>query len=240
MSTLRRWFLKHWFFGVFAIIGGIWLATTMAYLLGAKSITFGNRYGSDATIDFGREHDYPVVRLGKDVGLELNRSVPSLHGSIVNLKPGLPVLCWVCGATDKHGGVAMVDYRQGDWFYRAPFDNSKNGEAHTGRPASREFILTIAYNRVTRERVMVGADASLPEQEQALTSRGLGLTDASKLSAATLKDLPDVSMMREGCLVVQLAFVAVALLWLVVGGLIALLTRLVRGRKGSQAAGQTP
>jgi hypothetical protein len=236
MQKLRRWFLHHWFGAVFVLLGGIWLATTVAYALGAKGISFANRYGPPATIDFGRKYDFPVVGLADGVGLELDAGGPALHGSIVKLETGLPVLCRICGYHDTAGGVGLVDYRQGDWFFRAPRDESRSREAHEGRPESRDFILTIAYNRTTGERVRVDADATFAEQEQLLAQRGLVVGEGARLTPAALGDLPTVSMQREGCVIVQLAFVAVAVLWLVLGGLAALLIWAIRRRRPPAAA----
>ncbi len=231
MKKLRQWFLHHWFGGVFAILGSIWLATTVAYALGAKSITFGNRYGTDATIEFGREHDRPVLGLADGVGLELDAEGPALHGTIVKLEAGLPVLCWICGDQDTAGGVGRVDYRQGDWFFRVPRDESLNRALQEERSEWRDFVLTIAYNRATGERVKVDAQASFAEQEQVLAQRGLVVGKAAQLRPESLSDLPAVSMQREGCVIVQAAFVASFLLWLVLGGLAALVVWAVRRRR---------
>lgn len=127
----------------------------------------------------------------------------------------------------------MVDYRRGDWFYRAPVDRSNDREAREGRPESRAFINTIAYNRATGERVVVEASAGVAAQERALSNRGLPADDVSRLSLESLGDLGTVSMMREGCVIVQAAFLAAAALWLVLGGLAVLLVHLVRrARRG--------
>jgi len=231
MQALRRLFLQHWFGGVFVLLGAIWLVTTIAWLFGAQSISFGNRYGPRPTIDFMREHDRTVVGLGEGVGLELDEAGPVLHGSIVKLESGLPVLCWICGYHDTAGGIGMVDYRRGDWFYREPRDESGSYEARQGRAESRDFILTLAYNRATGERVRVDVDATFDEQQQALAQRGLAVDEASRLALATIGDLPTVSMMREGCAIVQAAFVAAALLWLVCGGTAALIGWAIRRRR---------
>jgi hypothetical protein len=141
------------------------------------------------------------------------------------------VLCVFCGWNLKAGGIAMVEYRRGDWFYSAPHDESQFLEAHVGSERSRTFILTRAYNRATRERVVVGADSSLAEQELALSQRGLTVDPQWRLQTATIRDLPSVSMMREGCVITQLAFVGAAIVWLVFGGIAALIAIAIRRRR---------
>jgi hypothetical protein len=223
-----RWFRRHWFAGVFVIIAGVWTITLIAYAFGAGSVSFGNKFtGQRATIDFMRDNDHVVVGLADGVGLQLDHGGPPLHADIVRLKPGFPVLCWVCGQLDTAGGISMVAYRQGDWFYRAPEDLSRNSEATHGlRAESRAFILTIAYNRANGERVQAGVDVAA--QTLALTSRGLAVTDAARISPETIRDLPVLSIQREGCLIFNVAFVSVVLLWLVFGGLAWLLVRFLR------------
>jgi hypothetical protein len=233
MNALRRWFLGHWFLGVFAIIGGIWVLTLVAYAAGAEGISFRNRYtGQPATIDFMREHERPYVGLADGVGLGLDTGGPQLRATIVKLEPGLPGLRWVCGSNDTAGGIAMVTHRQGDWLYRAPSDESKNDEAVNGRrPESRAYILTLAYNRATGERVVVEPDTPVAAQAELLAARGLEVSDATRMTLESLTDLPVVSMQREGCVIFNAAFIAVTLLWLVIGGLALLLVRVIRARR---------
>lgn len=209
--------MAHWFGGVFAIIGAIWLVTLMAYAFGAGGVSFGNRYtGQRATIDFMRQYDRPVLALRDGVGLELDTGGPKLHGSIVKLRAGLPVLCWVCGRHDFAGGISQADYRQGDWFYRAPVEHAAS--------------TTIAYDRTTGETVVVAEGADVHTQEQALAAHGLAVTENARISPDTLADLRPVSMQREGCVIFNAAFVAVNLLWLVFGGIALAVVRLVKRR----------
>jgi hypothetical protein len=232
LARIRRQFLGHWFVGVFAIIAVIWVITLVAYALGFKGVSFRNKFtGQDATIDFMRQHDRVFLQLADDVGLELNPGGPHLSGTIVKLSSGLPGLCWVCGDHETAGGIAIVDYRLGDWLFRAPFDNSKNSEVEHGRPESRAFILTIAYDRASGERVQVAPTADLAAQQLALSTRGLVPSDAARIDPENLADLPVVSMQREGCVIFNMAFVAVTLLWLVLGRLALLLVRVVRARR---------
>lgn len=229
MAAFSRWFLRHWFVGVFAIIGGVWLLAEVAWLTGAEGITFGNRYGPPATIDFMREQDRPVVALADGVGLELDMGGEELRGAVVRYRPGPPILCLVCGYHDRAGGIAHgITQRDGDWFYREPSDNSHNREAHEGRQESRDYILTIAYDRATGERVQVGADDTLEQQTAVLAGKGLEVSPEHRLGAASLTDLKSLSVMSEGCMIFNVAFVAAMLLWLVVGGIAALVTRRVR------------
>ena len=100
-----------------------------------------------------REYDHPVVELRDGVGLELDANGSQLTGTIVKLEPAPIGLCWLCGRNDTAGGIARVAYRQGDWLFRAPEDPSSNDEVLRGAsPESRDYILTLAYNRATGER----------------------------------------------------------------------------------------
>lgn len=223
MQRFGRWFRKHWFVGVFLILAGTWIVVEIAWLAGADGITFGNRYGPPATLDFQRGHDLPTLAVGERVGLELDPDANPARGALVFVKPGPPVLCWICGYHSTDDGLASgIEYRANDWFYRAPRDESKSKEAHTGRQVSRDFILTIAYNRATEERVIVGPDDTIAQQTAALGERGLTIDSAHLLTADALSDLKTLSVMSEGCAVVNLGFVAAALLWLVFGGIPAL------------------
>jgi hypothetical protein len=233
MTELRRRFLDHWFLGVFVIIGGLWVVTLIAYASGAEGISVRNRYtGQPATIDFMREHERPLVSLGDGVALELDANGPQLRATVVKVEPGLPGLGWVCGELDTAGGLAMVTHRQGDWFFRAPSDESNNHEAvHGRRPESRAFILTLAYDRKTGERVIVEPDTPLPAQAELLAARGLAVSEDARLTFPALTDLPVVSMQREGCVIFNVAFVLVTLLWLVLGGLSLLIVHTLRSRR---------
>lgn len=230
MVGFRVWFRHHWFVGVLVILGGVWLVTTLAYLLGAQSISFGNRYGRHATIDFQREHDHLVVGLQDGVGLQVDTGALQLMGSVIALKNGIPGLCWVCGSRTRAEGICRVEYRQGDWFYRSPTDLSNNSEVLRGRPQSRDFMRTLAFNRATNERLLVEANTSLTDQGRLLNERGLTRADRARLSPETLADLSEVSMQREGCVVVQLAFAACTLLWLLLGGSVALVAGRLKQR----------
>jgi hypothetical protein len=224
---MRRWFIGHWFWGVVIIIAGVWLATNVAYALGARSITFSNRYGADATIEFMREHERTVVSLGPGVGLQLEAGGAQLHGMIVRLTPGLPVVCWICGRFDTNGSLGQVDFRAGDWLYRAP-DDHHLVQLDGLRAETRDAFCTVAYNRTTGERVMLPAQAGVQEQEAALRAHGLVPGEAARLSPAAIGDLAVVSMMSEGCVIFELAFVATTLLWFVFGGLTWVVVRTVR------------
>lgn len=227
LAALAPRFRRRWFSGVFVIILGVWVATGLAYAFGARGITFSNPYGEDATIDFMRQYDHEVLGLGEDLGLELHNS----GGSIVRLEDGLPVLCWICGDRDQAGMLGLVQFRAGDWFYRAPDEHRLVKDLGALRAETREAMLTLAYNRATGERVMVGERADAAEQAALLAARGLSLAAEARLGPSTLGDLARVSMQREGCVIVNLAFVAAMLLWLVVGGLAWSLVRVLRGRR---------
>jgi hypothetical protein len=241
MHRLRTWFLAHWFAGVFAIIGVLWVVTLVAYFSGARGISFGNRYtGRRATIDFQRQHDKNVLGLRDDAGLEVRETALGMRGTVVALKPGIPVVGAICGAHQLSGGIAVVEFRKGDWFYRRPVDphqiivgSSGHREEQHGakRTPFQTFMMTVAYNRATGERVVVDADEGKDAQEKALSKRGLEFSNATRLDADLLKDLSRTSMSSEGCMVFNAAFMAAGLLWLLVGGLaVAVVAALKRRR----------
>ncbi|MEZ4404802.1 MAG: hypothetical protein R3B06_32740 [Kofleriaceae bacterium] len=237
---VRRQFLHHWFAGVFVIIVGLWLVTTVAYALGADGVSVGNRYtGQRARIDFQREHDHPVLALGHDAGLVVYPGAPGVapaRGVVVKLRPGLPlVFCWLCGEFETDGGLADVEYRHGTWLYRAPIDVpaelaklATQGGSRRWQASRREVLLTVAYDLSTGARRQVAAAATQDDQAQVLTELALPVAEAARLSPTTLADLRGASMQREGCVIVHAAFVAAVLLWGVVGGLALALITLVR------------
>jgi hypothetical protein len=108
MTTMRRWFLAHWFAAVFLLVGLLWLFTLTAYYFGFSGVGVKNRFtGQEAVIDFMREYDHPVVELADGVGLELDNNGPTLDGTVVRLTAAPPVLCWVCGRLTP--GITCVE-----------------------------------------------------------------------------------------------------------------------------------
>ena len=236
LARVRPHLLRHWFLGVYVIIAGLWLVTTVAYALGAGGITFGNRYTGDrARIDFQRGHDRQVLALPHRRGLLIHPGTP-VHATVVPLRRGLPApICWACGKDETAGAVVDVEYRRGPWLYHAPLAIAdelaalaRAGGDPRWQARRAEMLRTVAYNLDTGELRQVAATATVDDQARALAELGLPLDDGARLSSATAGDLRTASIQREGCVIVQLAFVAVALLWLVVGGGAALIVALVR------------
>jgi hypothetical protein len=239
MRALGRWFLTHWFGGVLALVLILWASTVVAYRLGAEGVSFGNRYTPTrpATLDFRRDRDAPVVWLGEGVGLELSAGGGTVRGTVVRLAASPWGLCWVCGEYVLDGGIAMVAYRNGDWLYREPRDLTRSNAATRSRGVeARDFIQTLAYNLVTGERVIVDARAGIEAQQRELTARGLVVADTNRLGPETLAELSSVSMMYEGCAIVNAAFIIVVLLWTVLAGAWALFAR----RRSSRARRRPP
>lgn len=216
---MRRWLVAHWFGAVALLIGGLWIATLIAYAVGAEGISVGSRRtGQRATLDFMRRHDQPVLGLRPGVGLSLYAGARAdvVGGTVVRLRPAPPVLCWVCGDQQLAGGLAIVSHRAGDWLYRAPTDRPP-----THAPA-------LAYHRGTGELLPGGAGAAA--EAAVLAGRGLIVSEATRLRRDGVADLTTVSMLREGCVIFNAAYVLLLLLWLVVGGGALLIGRLVRRR----------
>ncbi len=216
---MRRWLVAHWFGAVALLIGGLWITTLIAYAAGADGVRFGNRFtGQRATLDFMRRHDQPVLGLRPGAGLSLYAGARAdvIGGTVVRLRPAPPVLCRVCGELQLGGGLAIVSHRAGDWLYRAPTD----------RPPPHAPAL--AYHRGTGEIVAGGGGAAA--EAAALAERGLVVSEAASLRRDGVADLTTVSMLREGCMIFNAAYLLLLLLWLVVGGGALLIGRLVRLR----------
>ena len=249
-GRLSAWYRRRWFVAVLATIALLWFVTTVAYGFGAGGITFGSRVtGNRARIDFQRAHDRPVLDLAAGVGLQLDGVGGGLRGTVVTLRPGLPlVFCWLCGRDRTAGAIADVEHRAGDWLYRAPADLARQladmeraGGSPRWRTQRRAMISTLAYNRATGERLEVAATATADDQARELAARGLVTSELTRLSVVTLADLRAAPMQREGCVVVQAAFIAAALLWLVLGGLalgLVTLTRRARRRRPGTGGGR--
>lgn len=230
VKQVLKWLWARWYLAIALLLLVLWLGVLVAYRLGAEGISVRSRSGQTVNLDFGRQHDHTWVAVGPGVGLELDAYNKQLHGTIARVKPGIPGLCWVCGDNVPAGGLAMVKYRQGDWYFKAPQDYRNNSEATRGRrPASRAYILTIAYNVATNERVIVAADATVEAQATELRNRGLTASVANLLTLDPAWHV--LSMQREGCVIFNAAFVVLALLL----ALIAVPVELLRARWRRQA-----
>lgn len=229
---VTRWYRRHWFGGTFLIILGLWALTLAFYVFGAEGISFDVGATQNATIDFNREYDHDVLDLGEGRGLELHEPPPGfpLTGSLIELKDGLPVICWVCGDKRMAGGLLTVEHRSGDWYFRKP-DKDRKVDLSTLNAKTRDRFLTVAFNAKTGERVMVGENDSAEKQAEALASHGLDASSAPPLAPEALADLRLASMQREGCVVFNFAFIAVLLLWFVLGGTLALALKLRSHRR---------
>jgi len=128
----------------------------------------------------------------------------------------------IFGGFSQGGGLALAL-----GLYRAP-DDHHLVQLDGLRAETRDAFCTVAYNRATGERVMLPPQAGVAEQEAALRAHGLAPNDAARLSPGAIGDLATVSMMSEGCVIFELAFVATTLLWFVCGGLGWVVVRTVR------------
>ncbi len=233
LKQLLHWLVARWYRWIALLLLLLWIAVLVAYRLGAQGFSVSSRSGQTVNLDFGREHDRQWVRVGPGEGMELNVYGAALHGSVAKLKPGLPVLCWVCGDNVAADPLVSATHRQGDWYFKAPEDFSKNSEATHGlRQVSRDYILTLAYNVATRERVIVAATSTPQAQQAELAARGLSASVANLLKVdATWRGL---SMQREGCVVFNVAFIALALLLVMIAVPVELLRSRFRRRREQQ------
>lgn len=233
MSSFRR----HWFIGLLLLLLGVWAVFGLAYLSGADGVTVRARGGQSVTLDFMRDQENPVVLgLAESVGLELETDGSTgappgeLSGVLIELEP-VPLFMCACGAKWTPTSIAIVDYRQGDWFFRAPKDLGSRGSFESGSESWRTAKLTLAYNAITGERVLQDFEDTLERQQSLLTEHGFVPSDELRLDVERLTDLKLVSMQSERCMIYFGAFLASLLLWLLIGGPIALIQRRNRRAK---------
>ena len=232
-------FRKHWFLGILVILLAVWGALGLAYLLGAEGVTVRARGGQSATLDFMRDQEEPVVLgLTDSVGLELagdGSESGLISGRIIGLE-SVPVPLCVCGDNWSSMGYGEVDYRQGDWLFRAPKEPMSRKSLDSGSESWRKAMLTLAYNPTTQERVLQEPDDTLERQRSLLAEHGLNPSEDQRLALARLGDLKTVSMRSERCMIYFGAFVLSVSLWLLIGGPIALVQRRRRRTRTGDSA----
>jgi hypothetical protein len=228
---MNRILRQYWFFVFLGVIVTLWIFTAVAYATGAAGVKVETRT-SEATIDFMRDTEFPVLKLKDDLGVELTTfNVEISGGTIVKLRKASFPLCLICGEMETAGRLGSVTYRKGDWYFRAP-DATADFVKRFGQTPPREKVEeigTVAFNAKSGERIVLPLEATENEQLAALTDKGLTPDHSFKLSPETIGDVQFASMLGEGCVIFNVAFVFVALLYLLVAGPIWLIRRR-RGR----------
>jgi hypothetical protein len=212
------WTTRRFFFVPMAL----WLIITLAYQFGADGVSFGRRFGN-ARIDFSRKYDRVVLLAADGYGFQLTsaQGLPELE--LVRIQDAPVGLCWVCGANRVSGALVQnANYRAGDWIYRAPApEPNLTGWAPSGVAIWRR----LAWNVRTGEQLQSPPAASLDAQSAVLATRGLVVSPARRLGSAEALDARPLSMMYEGCVVVQAAFTIFNAAWLLAWGVGYLIVR---------------
>ena len=229
---MKNFLRKYWFFVILGAIIALWLFTSGAYARGASGISVRAKYGAKASIDFMRDTESVVLKLDDGVGL----SIDAYGSTIVTLEKGPLALRLCCGQNNVSGSLSKVEYRQGDWYFRDAEDNSDFKKRWGGEPPKKKVdeLRTLAYNAKTGERLMLALEATEDEQRKALEEKGLTPSEEQKIPNETLGDLEQASMIQEGCVIFQVAFLLVTVLYLVIAGPIWLV---LRRRRHAKTAG---
>ncbi|MHB8872953.1 MAG: hypothetical protein ACYC8T_04635 [Myxococcaceae bacterium] len=210
---------------IFLIPFGLWLVVTLAWFLGAGGVSFRTQYGGDANIDFNRKYDRQVRQVAPSVGYVVESGG---NGPLVRLESGPPPFCWLCGANTRDGGLLQsASHRDGAWIYQAPAPDP-NFTGWTNQKGI-ELALVLAYQTVTGEKLAAPRGSSVEAKRALLEAKGLVADEAHRLTPEALSAWQPVSMMREGCVIVQAAFLIFIALWSLGWGAGLLVVR-VRGR----------
>lgn len=201
---------------LFPIPFALWLVVTVAWFLGAEGISVPLKTGQVATIDFSRKYDHTARLLAP--GLALYDDEPH---EVVRLKAAWIPYCWLCGTNLLDGPVMQsATHRRGAWVYREPaVDPNFTGWTNQRGLAA---ALTLAFNVETGEVISADRGSALEVRIAQLGARGLDLDDASRIDAFMLQP---VSLLSEGCAIVQSAFFIVLPLWSLGFGVVLLARR---------------
>ena len=206
---------------LFPIPFALWLVVTVAWFLGAEGVSVPTKTGQVATIDFNRKYDSTAVRLAPGIA-----RLESPPGEVARLKPAWIPYCWLCGRNLLDGPIMQsATHRRGAWIYRAPaIDPNFTGWTNERGIAA---ALTLAFNLETGEVIAADRGSTIETRMAQLGARGLDLDDASRIDPSKLEP---VSLLSEGCAIVQSAFFVVLPLWSLGFGVVLF----VRGRRQRQ------
>jgi hypothetical protein len=166
-SPLAR-HLPDWYVGLFALVLSLFVAVSFFYYTGARGVSFS---GADA-IDFGREHDYALLKLTPTRALLVQGSG---YAAVVKYERG--PICWLmCGTYESAGTAGDAISQKGDWLFWSPTIagdvavNLKSGETiEVSDPASRTELeakgLSFEGSVLDRERVFPALKALSVQNE---------------------------------------------------------------------------
>lgn len=190
---------------LFPIPFALWLVVTVAWFLGADGFSMRTNTGQVATIDFNRKYDQTARLVADGVGLLGSEG----GGALVRLERAWIPYCWLCGENLLDGTlVPSASHRSGSWIYRVPAADP-NFTGWTNKRGIAE-ALVLAYDLKTGEAISATRGSSVEERRAQLESRGLVLEDAKRIDRA---ELAPVSLLSEGCTIVQTAFFIFLTLW---------------------------
>jgi hypothetical protein len=206
---------------LFPIPFALWLVVTVAWFLGAEGVSVPTRTGQVATIDFNRKYDHTAHAVAPGVAL-----IDDELGELVRVKAAWIPYCWLCGRNLLDGPIMQsATHRRGPWIYRVPgVDPNFTGWTN---PRGIAAALTLAFNVETGERVSADRGSPLEARISQLGARGLDLDDVSRIDPSKLAP---VSLLSEGCAIVQSAFFVVLPLWSLGFGVVLLVRRRRRPR----------
>ncbi len=189
---------------LFPIPFALWLVVTVAWFLGADGFSVGTKTGQVATIDFNRKYDYEARLLAPGIALVEDR-----YPELVRLTPAWIPYCWLCGSTLIDDVILQAaTHRRGSWVYRVPAPDP-NFDGWTNQRGIAT-ALALAYDLNTGEVLSATRGSSVEERRAQLARKGLIPDDASRIDAFSLEP---VSLLSEGCAIVQSAFFIVLPLW---------------------------
>jgi hypothetical protein len=196
-----------WWGAVLGLLLVLWIMTTLFYRLGAEKAPLGA-----ADVEFGRQHDFALFRVGDGAALLVTRSG---FFSVVKYGRGTIPFCPICGVHESRGSIVnLAGYAKGDWIY-SDYPNGRFAEL---------------YNTATGERVDVEAPEGASKETiaalPAYRDRGLDFDDGNKLDGAVIKQRwSSLSTINESCVIFTFAFLLLAGVWLVVGAIVVLRRR---------------
>ena len=158
-----------------------------------------------------REEGHSVRLLAPGVGY-VNNATPHL----ISLQPSPVPFCWLCGR-EREDAVLLLEasHRSGNWLYRvAAKDPDLTGYSPERVAQAMQLSGVLAYEVTTGEKILA-AEGSTPEGKQKiLEGRGLIADAAHAMTPAMVAQLPEVSITREGCQILQTSLLGFLALWL--------------------------
>lgn len=197
---------------VSGLVLALWLAFNVIYRLGGEGIQF-----SGATTSFERQFDRAMFRLTDDLALTVGSSPGD--SAVVRYARGMFPFCPLCGLYEPDGSVVnLARYAKGDWIYT----DHPGGPFADGIDLRTGETFDVPDAELPRERPLDWTPAALP----AYAARGLTFEKDDELSAAKISArFAPLSTIHESCIVFNAAFVLIAIVLALTGGVLLLRRR---------------